>query len=46
MSLITSLTRMWLTRTIHPFTLKNEYDELLPFDECEKPGLYIHIPFL
>ena len=45
MSLITSLTRMWLTRTIRPFTFKNEYDEVLPLDECEKPGLYVHIPF-
>lgn len=45
MSLITSLTRMWLTRTIRPFTFNNEYDEVLPLDECEKPGLYVHIPF-
>ncbi len=36
---------MWLTRTIRPFTFKNEYDQMLPFAECENLGLYIHIPF-
>lgn len=45
MSIITSVTRMWLTRTIKPFTFKNEYDQLLPFAECENLGLYVHIPF-
>ncbi len=45
MSFITSLTRMWLTRTIRPFTFKNEYDQILPFTECENLGLYVHIPF-
>lgn len=45
MSFITSLTRMWLTRTIQPFTFKNEYDPLLPFADCENLGLYVHIPF-
>ena len=45
MSFITSLTRMWLTRTAKPFTFKNEYDRILPFVECENLGLYVHIPF-
>ena len=45
MSFITSLTRMWLTRTVQPFTFKNEYDQILPFAECENLGLYVHIPF-
>ncbi len=45
MSFITSLTRMWLTRTTKPFTFTNEYDSILPFAECENLGLYIHIPF-
>lgn len=45
MSLITSLTRTWLTRTTRPFTFKNEYDKTLPFSECEQLGLYVHIPF-
>lgn len=45
MSFITNLTRMWLTRTVQPFTFKNEYDQLLPFSDCENLGLYVHIPF-
>ncbi|MBQ7800197.1 MAG: radical SAM protein, partial [Oscillospiraceae bacterium] len=45
MSLITSLTRTWLTRTAKPFTFKNEYDRILPFMECDNLGLYVHIPF-
>ena len=45
MSLITSLTRMWLTRSRKPFVFKNECDATLPFDECENLGLYVHIPF-
>lgn len=45
MSIITSLTRMWLTRTIKPFTFKNEYDQILPYEECDNLGLYVHIPF-
>lgn len=45
MSLITTLTRMWLTRSVRPFTFKNEYDQELPYAGCENLGLYIHIPF-
>ena len=45
MSFITGLTRAWLTRTTKPFTFKNEYDQILPFAECENLGLYVHIPF-
>ena len=36
---------MWLTRTTKPFTFKSEYDAVLPYRECEKLGLYVHIPF-
>jgi oxygen-independent coproporphyrinogen-3 oxidase len=36
---------MWLTRTFKPFTFKNEYDQILPYSECENLGLYVHIPF-
>ena len=36
---------MWLTRSPKPFTFKNEYDQLLPFEECDNLGLYVHIPF-
>ena len=45
MNFLTSLTRMWLTRTVQPFTFKNDYDRTLPFAECENLGLYVHIPF-
>ncbi len=45
MSFITSLTRTCLTRSRKPFIFKNEYDRELPFAECEKLGLYVHIPF-
>ena len=45
MSLLTTLTRMWLTRTVQPFTFTSEYDEILPYEECDNLGLYVHIPF-
>ena len=45
MSIITNLTRSWLTRSVKPFTFKNEYDQILPYKDCENLGLYIHIPF-
>lgn len=45
MSLITTLTRMWLTRTVKPFTFEKEYDRVLPYAECDSLGLYVHIPF-
>lgn len=45
MSIIANLTRMWLTRSVKPFTFKNEHDERLPFADCENLGLYVHIPF-
>ena len=45
MSLITNLTRMWLTRSVKPFIFKNEYDEKLSFSDLDDLGLYVHIPF-
>ncbi|MBP5254816.1 MAG: radical SAM protein [Lachnospiraceae bacterium] len=45
MSLITTLTRTWLTRTLKPFTFLNEYDRVLPYGDLDRLGLYIHIPF-
>lgn len=45
MSIITDLTRMWLTRQARPFTFTNEYDSVLKFEDCESLGLYVHIPF-
>lgn len=35
MSIITDLTRMWLTRSAKPFLFQNEYDQQLPFSQCE-----------
>lgn len=45
MSLITDLTRMWLTRSTKPFTFTNEYYQQLDYASCDNLGLYIHIPF-
>ena len=45
MSIITNLTRMWLTRSIKPFIFKNEYDKQLAFSDCDNLGLYVHLPF-
>ena len=45
MSVITDVTRMWLTRSTKPFTFINEYDETLSYADCESMGLYVHIPF-
>lgn len=45
MSLITNITRSWLTRTTKPFLFINEYDRILDFSGLENLGLYVHIPF-
>ena len=45
MTLLTSLTRMWLTRSFRPFTFKSEFDQELPYQNCKHLGLYVHIPF-
>ena len=45
MSLLTTLTRMWLTRSARPFSFTGGYDGSPPYDGCEKLGLYVHIPF-
>ena len=45
MSLLTNLTKAWLTRSRKPFAFKNEYDKKLPYSECNNLWLYIHIPF-
>lgn len=45
MSIVTDLTRMWLTRSVKPFRFRNEYDQTLPFAQCQELGLYVHIPF-
>ena len=43
--LLTSLTRMWLTKSAKPFVFTNEYDSRLNYSDCEELGLYVHIPF-
>ena len=45
MSILTNLTRMWLTRSFKPFTFKNEYEKQLPYQDLDNLGLYVHIPF-
>ncbi len=45
MSMITTATRMWLTRSTKPFVFTNEYDKELKYDSEQNMGLYIHIPF-
>lgn len=45
MGIITNLTRMWLTRSVKPFVFTGEFDQVLPYGDCEGLGLYIHIPF-
>lgn len=45
MSIITTLTRNWLTHSLKPFIFTNEYDNKLLFSDCKNLGLYVHIPF-
>lgn len=45
MSILTNLTRMWLTRSFKPFTFTNEYDKVLSYEDAKNLGLYVHIPF-
>jgi oxygen-independent coproporphyrinogen-3 oxidase len=45
MSILTDVTRMWLTKSTKPFQFHNEYDEILSYEGAENLGLYIHIPF-
>lgn len=45
MSIITSATRMWLTKSTKPFRFVNISDEKLEYDNEQNMGLYVHIPF-
>lgn len=45
MGMLTTLTRMWLTRSWKPFEFHNEYSSELDYSGLEQLGLYIHIPF-
>lgn len=42
---MTSATRMWLTRSVKPFTFRDDYDKELHFTHLDGLGLYVHIPF-
>ena len=35
MSALTTLTRMWLCRSLRPFTFQKEYDQTLPYEDSE-----------
>lgn len=45
MSILTSATRAWLTRSFRPFHFTNSYDNRLDYRNTKKLGLYVHIPF-
>lgn len=45
MSVFTTLTRAWLTRSFKPFRFTNAYDKTLNYKETRNLGLYVHIPF-
>lgn len=45
MGIFTTLSRMWLTRSGKPFRFTGDFDQELPYENCEGLGLYIHIPF-
>lgn len=43
--LITSLLRIWLTRSFQPFVFKNTSGNYLDYADEPEMGLYVHIPF-
>lgn len=45
MGIITTATRMWLTKSTKPFNFTDEYDRKLAYEETKNMGLYVHIPF-
>jgi coproporphyrinogen III oxidase-like Fe-S oxidoreductase len=42
---LTSLLRIYLTRSLQPFRFKNTYTNHLDFENLNELGLYVHIPF-
>lgn len=42
---LTSVFRMWLTRSLKAFYFSNSYDSFLEYGSTENLGLYVHIPF-
>ncbi len=43
--ILTSLIRIWLTRSFKPFIFENKFSNSLDFEELDTLGLYVHIPF-
>ncbi|PYG87651.1 oxygen-independent coproporphyrinogen-3 oxidase [Ruminiclostridium sufflavum DSM 19573] len=43
--LLTSLMRIWLTRSFKPFHFTNRYSDRLELEDLQTMGLYVHIPF-
>lgn len=43
--MITTLTRMWLTKSFKPFKFTSDYDKKLEYSSLNNLGLYVHIPF-
>ncbi len=42
---LTSLLRIWTTRSFRPFEFNGRYDSRLDFQDLDQLGLYVHIPF-
>lgn len=42
---LTSLLRIWTTRSLRPFEFKGRHDDILEFESLDQLGLYVHIPF-
>ncbi|MCR5829679.1 MAG: radical SAM protein [Lachnospiraceae bacterium] len=42
---LTDLVRVLLVRSFKPFTFTNEYEKTVDYSDCNRLGLYIHIPF-
>lgn len=42
---LTSLLRIWTTRSFKPFEFKNIHHDRLDFESLDQLGLYVHIPF-
>lgn len=42
---LTTLTRMWLTRSLKPFIFTDKNDKELDYENAEQLGIYVHIPF-
>lgn len=42
---MTSLLRIWVTRSFKPFEFTDRHDDRLDFEGLKELGLYVHIPF-